>query len=107
MIRLARWSAYLLIGLGGVTTAILGIWSFVLDFGIVVQRLGFWGAVIGLLFFPITIFAAPLYAGFALHWWTPALVGVAGTVVSSPLLYLGMYLLGRANSPDGAERARG
>lgn len=70
---------------GGLFCVIVGSWGLWIELGIVHEAAGFWGIVIGLIIFPITLFAAPFYAIIANGDWFPlALIyggGFVGTII--------------------------
>lgn len=61
----------------GVAVSLVG---FVLQLAIVSDSAGFWGVVAGMTVFPLTFAAAPLYSGFSLHDWMPALLCYGGLI---------------------------
>ncbi len=79
-----------LIAFGGIVLVVSGLWSFVLDLAILVDAMGFPGAVLGLLFLPVTLVAAPWYAGVAYGNWFPLLLGYGGGGLAWLLLMIGM-----------------
>ena len=66
-----------------------GIWGFLLSLAVVNQAAGFWGVVIGFLFFPITFAAAPWYAVVAWGNWFPLIISYGGFGVGNLLMVLG------------------
>ena len=65
---------------------VFGIWGFILDIGIVNEATGFWGVVIGVVVAPVTLVAAPWYAGVAWGNWFPLIITYGG-VISSFILF--------------------
>ena len=63
-----------------------GIWGLIVSLGIVIDHLGRLVGFLSLLVFPIPLYVAPLYAGFAESNWFPLML-VYGTTVVAAILY--------------------
>jgi len=57
---------------------VVGLLGFFIELGIVSDVAGFWGLVVGFSAAPVTFAVAPLYAGFRLHNWMPAVFCYGG-----------------------------
>jgi len=75
--------------LGYSVFAVTGVWSFLLDLGIIRRALGFFGFVLSLFLAPLTFTLAPWYAGFAWHNWFPLQLGYGGGMTAWLLMVLG------------------
>lgn len=71
-----------------------GLWGFLMSLGIISEAAGHWGVVVAVALAPITIAAAPVYAGLAWGEWIPMVLNYGGGVASALLLYLGAALAG-------------
>lgn len=56
----------------------MGLFAFLIALKIVSDVAGFWGMVVGFVFFPVTFTVAPLYAGLRLHEWMPTVFTYGG-----------------------------
>jgi hypothetical protein len=77
----------------------LGVWSLLLDLHVVYTVGGTWLTVVGLILFPVTMVAVPLYAGIRQGDWFPALVSIAGIVIPWPVIATSVVLVRRARRP--------
>lgn len=82
----------LIIGVSAVTFAVTGIWGFILCLGIISKAAGFLGLLAALILTPITLFVAPLYAGFAWGDWFPLTLNYGGGLAAAALVGIGMKL---------------
>ena len=69
-----------------------GLWSFVICINIVREVIGFWGLVLGFMFFPATIYLAPWYAGFFRHNWFPVFLTYGTGLTAAILFGIGTWL---------------
>jgi hypothetical protein len=74
-----------LVGAGLVVIAylygmVIGLFTFLIELGIVADAAGFWGFVVACSIAPITFAVAPLYAGIHLRDWMPVVFAYGGTV---------------------------
>ena len=90
----------LLVG-GILALIVVAIWGFVLCADVINEVAGYWGIVVGVAFFPLTLIATPWYAGAALDNWIPLLVCYGGGITAVIPLAIGLAL---GESAD--ERAR-
>ena len=79
-------------GAGGLLVVVVGIWGLVLCLDIITDVTGFWGLVAAFLLAPITFFAVPLYAGFALGIWFPVVLNYGGILVAVTVMGIGNRL---------------
>ena len=77
---------------GGIVFLISGLWGLFLCLGIISKVAGFWGIVGALVLGPITLVAAPLYAGFAWGNWFPLILNYGGAISAAILFGIGMTL---------------
>ena len=84
----------LLSGLGAVAFFAFGLWGFILELIIVNQAAGFWGIVVGIFVFPVTLVAAPWYALVARGDWLPLAVVYGGCAVAGLTVAAGGGLRG-------------
>lgn len=84
--KTAQGVGYLIAGIGILVWVVGGLWGFVLCLAIVEEVLGFFGVVLGFVFFPVLFIAAPWYALVA---WGNAfpLVVCYGGGIGGPLLF--------------------
>lgn len=85
----------IIVVIGLATFAITSIWGFFLTLAIITKAAGFWGLVAAIFVFPVTFFAAPLYAGFAFGDWFPLALNYGGGIVSAALIGIGFLLSSR------------
>lgn len=79
---------------GYVAWITFGIWGFLLDLAIINQAAGFWGVVVGVFLFPVTLMAAPWYAGVAWGNWFPFLIFYGGVIAGTILMAVGSAIAG-------------
>ena len=60
--------------IGAIGAMLSGMVGFLLCLGVLGQHLGFWGWVVAFLILPVTLAAAPWYAGFVDGDWLPLFV---------------------------------
>jgi hypothetical protein len=82
--------------IGSGALAALGVWSLILDLRVAYTVAGPWLVVVGAILFPVTIIAAPLYAGVRQSDWFPALVSIASIAIPWPVIATSVVLLRRA-----------
>ena len=78
--------------IGALTFFVTGLWSFFLSTGIISDEFGFWGLVLGWTIFPVMLSVAPLYAGFELGNWFPAIITYGGTAFGMTCIGLAMLI---------------
>lgn len=76
-------------GAGYFIALICGIWGLIEVLRILVLITGFWGTFIGLMFFPLTMVAVPVWAGFAHSYWFPLILIYGGGMVFMILFGIG------------------
>ncbi len=83
-----------LIVLGRIVLTISGVLGFILDLYVVYAVGGPLLLVIGILTAPITFIVAPWYAGIALEYWAPLVIGYGGGIVAWILISTGSAISG-------------
>ena len=71
---------------------VCGLWGLFICFELVQRLLGTAGALISLLFFPALLSLAPLYSGFSLGDWFPALLVYGGSIGASVIFAIGAVI---------------
>jgi hypothetical protein len=66
-----------------------GLWGLFICLGIVHAKLGIIGVVVGLFIFPVVIYLAPWYVGFADGNWMPVTVVYGSGIVAMILIVIG------------------
>jgi hypothetical protein len=79
-------------GVGALIYFIAGIWGFFLSLGIISDVAGFWGIVIAIFLAPVTVVAAPIYAGFEHGDWFPMILIYGGGITGAFLSAIGSGL---------------
>jgi hypothetical protein len=66
-----------------------GLWGLAVSLGIVYHGLGLIGTILGLLVFPLVLYLAPWYAGFAQGNWFPVVLVYGSGIVAMILFVIG------------------
>jgi hypothetical protein len=78
----------------------VGLFALFISMSIVEQAAGFWGLVVGFMFFPVTFTVAPFYAGLHAHDWMPVVFTYGGGITAYLAFAFGQFVNER---PDAAE----
>jgi hypothetical protein len=62
--------------------AVCGAISFFWSMGVIIQNLGFFGGLVALTFFPLTILFAPFYVGFSTGNWALLAITYGGGIIA-------------------------
>ena len=81
---------------GSLVFYLAGILVLIFIINFLAVEYGFWGVFVGVLFGPVTCIAVPLYAGFALSYWSPLVI-----ILVAPLFMIIMKYF--ATIIDGVE----
>jgi hypothetical protein len=66
-----------------------GLWGLIICLGIVKAKLGFIGVIVGFVFFPVIVYLAPWYVGFADSNWQPLMVVYGSGIAAMILIGIG------------------
>ncbi|MBL7146749.1 MAG: hypothetical protein ISS76_21090 [Phycisphaerae bacterium] len=71
----------ILLGFGYIIWTISGFWGFCIELGIAHKLAGFWGVIIAIVLFPLTLIVTPIYSIIADGNWLPFILIYGGTIV--------------------------
>lgn len=66
-----------------------GLWGLVICLGIVKAKLGLLGVIVGFFIFPVVLYLAPWYSGFADSNWMPVMVVYGSGIAAMVLIGIG------------------